>query len=241
VLKNLAGRNRIAFVPSNFSSEDGEKNRANCEWLRVIHVLSAPWHTYCFDWWKSSLVGKVGSLVADGQSTLFVLQLLDSALGRPVQRWECGNFRHLRIGRSPENEISLTDPQVSRLHVELTYQDGQWHLISHGRNGTWIRGSRVERTVLANRAIFQLGSSGPMLQLIVDSSGSEVRSATIDSFDPKDFDFLEVDQQQLAAEVTRIAESDAFQKLQDTHRQIVDRCSSETGDPDETGHKRKVE
>ncbi len=179
--------------------------------------------------------------MADGQSTIFVLQLLDSALGRPLQRWECASFRHLRIGRSPENEISLTDPQVSRLHVELIYRDGQWHLISHGRNGTWIRGSRVERAVLSNRAIFQLGSSGPMLQLLTEQAGSEARSATVDSFDPKDFDFLNVDQEQLAAEVTRIAESDAFQKLRDTHQQIVDRGRIDTGNVEQTSDERKVE
>ncbi|MCU0710002.1 MAG: hypothetical protein MUF23_17105 [Pirellula sp.] len=80
-----------------------------------------------------------------------------------------------------------------------------------------------------------------MLQLLTEQAGSEARSATVDSFDPKDFDFLNVDQEQLAAEVTRIAESDAFQKLRDTHQQIVDRGRIDTGNVEQTSDERKVE
>jgi hypothetical protein len=79
-----------------------------------------------------------------------------------------------------------------------------------------------------------------MLQLLMESSNAEVRSATIDSFDPKDFEFLEMDEQQLAAEVTRIAESDAFQKLQfEAHRQLVDRGRNEPGNQDTQNPERK--
>jgi hypothetical protein len=81
-----------------------------------------------------------------------------------------------------------------------------------------------------------------MLQLLIESMCGEVRSATIDSFDPKEFEFLEMDEQQLSAEVTRIAESDAFQRLQsEANRQMVHRRSIDAEEPCKQDQDRKDE
>jgi hypothetical protein len=64
-----------------------------------------------------------------------------------------------------------------------------------------------------DREVFQLGSNGPLLQIFFDEAPGETRSATIDSFDPRAFDFLDIDRHELTSEVTKIAASDAFQRL----------------------------
>lgn len=52
----------------------------------------------------------------------------------------------LTVGRSPEAGISLGwDPEVSRLHAELSRHAGEWTLSDDGwsQNGTWVNGIRV--------------------------------------------------------------------------------------------------
>ncbi len=149
-----------------------------------------------------------------------VVQLLDSATGRPLQKWEHSQCKRLSIGRSADNDISISDPQVSRLHVELCFEEGGWVLVSHGRNGTWVHGKRVERIGLEHRKIFQLGSNGPQLQFFEELLEQSLPSGTLDNFDPTEFDFLNIDRQLLADEVHRIAESESFQRLKNqTQRQ----------------------
>lgn len=143
------------------------------------------------------------------------LHLLDSVSGHALQHWEFADRDQISIGRSSECDIFVTDPQVSRQHAELLFRDGQWHLRSQGRNGTWVRGLRVEEVPLADRAIFRLGATGPMLQLFVDSAKSETPSATLDNIDPHQFDFLQVNQDVVADEVDQIVSTEAFQKLRD--------------------------
>jgi pSer/pThr/pTyr-binding forkhead associated (FHA) protein len=99
------------------------------------------------------------------------------------------------------------------LHVELLCTDGTWWLYSRGRNGTWIHGAKVEELAVPHRTIFQLGSSGPMLQFLLQDAFSDSPSATLDNIEPTDFDFLNINRQQLADEVMKIAESEAFQRL----------------------------
>ena len=49
------------------------------------------------------------------------------------------------VGRRSENHLALPwDPQVSRRHATLTYQDGQWHVRDEGSsNGTSLDGTPV--------------------------------------------------------------------------------------------------
>jgi uncharacterized membrane protein len=49
-----------------------------------------------------------------------------------------------RIGRGAGVELRLPDvPTVSRVHAELTYDDGQWWITNQGRNGLTVNGNPV--------------------------------------------------------------------------------------------------
>ncbi|MFE9374780.1 DUF1707 and FHA domain-containing protein [Streptomyces sp. NPDC006711] len=54
----------------------------------------------------------------------------------------------LRIGRDPANGLRLNHESVSRLHAELVFQAGGWHLRDLGStNGTCVNGRRVTGAV----------------------------------------------------------------------------------------------
>ncbi|MFN7730453.1 MAG: FHA domain-containing protein [Pirellula sp.] len=120
----------------------------------------------------------------------------------------------MTIGRGEENVIRILDPHVSRLHAELVHTNGTWMILSHGRNGTWIQSEKVDRHLLSDRTVFHLGSSGPMLRFLCQNQIQSSTTATIDNAECDDFDFLKINPQQLADEVAKIAESEAFRRLQ---------------------------
>jgi pSer/pThr/pTyr-binding forkhead associated (FHA) protein len=148
----------------------------------------------------------------DEDTGTLTLNLLDSAQGHPVQSWRFDHRNRITIGRADDNDLALTDPQVSRLHVELLYRGERWLLLSHGRNGTRIDGVQVTEVELTNHTIFQLGTSGPSFQFLT-ARHSAAGLATVANFDPSSLDFLVIDEQRKLEEVERITEGDAFRQL----------------------------
>jgi ABC-type multidrug transport system ATPase subunit/pSer/pThr/pTyr-binding forkhead associated (FHA) protein len=48
------------------------------------------------------------------------------------------------IGRRLDNNVVLQDPQVSKYHAKLVYQDRRWQIIDLGSvNGTWLNGTQL--------------------------------------------------------------------------------------------------
>jgi predicted component of type VI protein secretion system len=69
--------------------------------------------------------------------------------------------RDLRIGRAPENDLSLPDPTkgVSRMHAELRYENGRYVITDlNSQNGTWLDGTRVQRADVASGSEIAIGS-----------------------------------------------------------------------------------
>jgi pSer/pThr/pTyr-binding forkhead associated (FHA) protein len=53
------------------------------------------------------------------------------------------------IGRSPEADVYLTDPWISRVHCGLNFVDGHFVLRDlESQNGTWVNRARVTESVL---------------------------------------------------------------------------------------------
>ena len=77
----------------------------------------------------------------------------------------------LAIGTAPDNALVLSDPAVSRYHLELRRMPDGVQLVDLGsRNGTWVGGVRVERAVVAAGTRLRVGDT----TLLVEDAGSTV-------------------------------------------------------------------
>lgn len=77
---------------------------------------------------------------------MVTLTLLEPQQKIPLQQWHFQDETVIRIGRSAENDIVLSDSLVSRHHLELrqtslafagNFGDGSWQVTSKGTNGTF--------------------------------------------------------------------------------------------------------
>lgn len=110
---------------------------------------------------------------------MVTLQLLHQQPTTPVQQWEFRDQSVIRIGRAPDNDVILTNPLVSRYHLELRRLDSatenSWQLINQGTNGTFLDGTLVSQSLLKNGSLVQLARGGPLLkfQLEAEETGQE--------------------------------------------------------------------
>ncbi len=68
------------------------------------------------------------------------------------------------IGRSDECSVQINDGLVSRVHVEVNFDNGKWWISDkHSSNGTFLNGSKIDRAELNNATTVQLGDNGPIV------------------------------------------------------------------------------
>jgi RsiW-degrading membrane proteinase PrsW (M82 family) len=71
----------------------------------------------------------------------------------------------VRIGRSTDNDVVVTDPTVSRQHARLAFGPDGWMFEGLGRAGTFQRGSAVTRLLLREPVELALASPhGPVIR-----------------------------------------------------------------------------
>jgi DNA-binding NtrC family response regulator len=64
------------------------------------------------------------------------------------------------VGSHPDTELTLTDPMVSRQHLEVRLVDDGVEVRDLGsKNGTWLGESRIERTIVAPGSRIRVGST----------------------------------------------------------------------------------
>lgn len=83
------------------------------------------------------------------------------------------------VGRSPDRDLVLTHPYVSRRHAEVTFEDGAFFVVDMGsRHGTYVNGMRVDRQRLSTDDAIHFGSlEGPVLRF--DSQAGSTSHSTI--------------------------------------------------------------
>jgi predicted component of type VI protein secretion system len=95
------------------------------------------------------------------------IELLDANQEHVADEWtfspQAKNV--IRIGRSHENDVVISDRYVSRFHAELRFHDGSWEIVNFGQHGILRQGRRIEDTCrLDEREELQLGGSGIVLR-----------------------------------------------------------------------------
>ncbi|MCL2930616.1 MAG: FHA domain-containing protein [Trichodesmium sp. MAG_R01] len=92
----------------------------------------------------------------------------------PVRSWTFEYQPIIKIGRSPNNDVVLYSSVVSRYHVELKSDHGNWEIINLGRNGTYIDGKSITKVKLVNGLIINLAVSGPKVAIYLQEQSKEV-------------------------------------------------------------------
>src|SRR5437762_4429466 len=71
----------------------------------------------------------------------------------------------VRIGSAPDNHLVLTDPSVSRHHLEIQREHGRYLIVDLGsKNGTYLESTRITEGTLRGPARIQVGSTTLLVQ-----------------------------------------------------------------------------
>jgi DNA-binding NtrC family response regulator len=82
--------------------------------------------------------------------------------------------RKILIGRGPNNDVLLDAVGVSRHHAVIEAQDGRFILIDDGsKNGTFIKGERIQRQELSDGTSFQIQNY--LLTFVDDGDAQDVQ------------------------------------------------------------------
>jgi serine/threonine protein kinase, bacterial len=89
------------------------------------------------------------------------------------QQWQFIPPAPINIGRSPEHQIVIDRPSISRLHATIAYtslrQDvGYWEVKNHSVNGTFVNDLSIDRVLLTNGDRIQLAKDGALLTIQLD-------------------------------------------------------------------------
>jgi putative serine protease PepD len=72
----------------------------------------------------------------------------------------------VRIGRSSENDIVVSDPTVSRRHAQLSFDASGWVWQNAGQAPTFLGGQPVAQFAVGQQSVVNLASpQGPLMQL----------------------------------------------------------------------------
>lgn len=145
------------------------------------------------------------------------LELIDNSNWRSLNQWTFKAKEQITIGRGSDQDVSVSDPVVSRSHASLEFRQGTWYLKSCGRHGVLVLDQLITEQEATSGIFFRLGPQGPTLKFSIGSEPEDIQS-TFNFHEPTDLDETgeeyELDHDQLKREVNEITESEYFQQLQ---------------------------
>ena len=78
--------------------------------------------------------------------------------------------RSFHIGREHDCDVRIENARVSRKHVTVSFENGQWQLRDQqSGNGVFVNGRRVETASIDERLTIRLGADGPLVVMEVES------------------------------------------------------------------------
>jgi serine/threonine protein kinase, bacterial len=89
------------------------------------------------------------------------------------QQWQFLPPAAITIGRSPDNQIVIDRPSISRHHATISFRSlrqggGYWEISNHGANGTSVNDLSIDRVLLTNGDRIQLAKVDTLLSIQLD-------------------------------------------------------------------------
>ncbi len=140
-----------------------------------------------------------------------IVHLLDPTQGHPLQSWMFADHELVTVGRSPDNDVAVADPYVSRAHAYLTFDSNEWRLIAISGQRIFYEGQTCTEVPVGDGTVCRLGPHGCYLRFGQGESQQEQR-ATI-SFNARLMPVLTLDREKMQEEVDQIADAPYFQQL----------------------------
>jgi membrane-bound lytic murein transglycosylase D len=97
-----------------------------------------------------------------------------------TQEFVSDGAKAVTVGRSLSCDVRVDDGAVSRQHLRIFVEAGQWYITDlNSGNGTLLDGVRVEKAILPSHATLRLGRGGPKLWIDVPGASD---GASVDEF-----------------------------------------------------------
>jgi serine/threonine protein kinase, bacterial len=101
------------------------------------------------------------------------ISLWDDRRSQILQQWQFVPPAPIRIGRSPEHQVVIDRPLISRLHATLDYTSlpqggGYWQISNCGSNGTLVNDIPIERILVTNGDRIELARGGALISIQLD-------------------------------------------------------------------------
>ncbi|HEX7285537.1 MAG TPA: SpoIIE family protein phosphatase [Candidatus Angelobacter sp.] len=108
------------------------------------------------------------------------------------------------VGRSDECDVVIPDFRVSRLHARIYKESGNFFVEDAGsRHGTFVNGTRCERSPLHNKDVITLGVPGLSLTLLTEAPASSTRNLLLTRIGSPQGESSELEQLRLFLEAAR--------------------------------------
>lgn len=79
------------------------------------------------------------------------------------------------VGRSEDCSIKIDHGVVSRVHLEVVFENNKWWLSDkHSSNGTFLNGKKIEKEELKDASTVSLGTDGPILHFTFENKVEKV-------------------------------------------------------------------
>ena len=155
------------------------------------------------------------ALTPNCMSDHFIVELLDNDFKNSIHSWEVTPGIVCQLGRSPESDIVVQNPFVSRTHAYLVFENEQWLLNSVSQHGIAHNGKIEKTVVLTDGDEFRLSRKGPLLRFRVNPGVQDAQVDTTKTFSEEglNFLFLPLDEEERDREVAEIEKQDYFSDL----------------------------
>ncbi len=105
------------------------------------------------------------------------LTLFEAEGQKAIDSWEFEERSIIRVGRAPDNDVTISDNLVSRYHLEFhkignSPSSNSWRLVSNGTNGTFINRVLITQTIISDGCLLELARGGLLLQFQVKTGAS---------------------------------------------------------------------